>query len=208
MEKIVDLIARGYPEWIMVLIVGIVVWFVAKLYFKRFLPMEDKVNNAPCNKDKDFYKDMAKSMRKIEKYMIKETSLASVEVIKRCCPYKLTDIGNKLLNISGSKKCIDDNIDFFDSEIQKFKPQVALDVEDYSLTVLNENTDKSFFNPIKDFVFHASYPYVLIDDEGNREEFKEDINMNTMLTIMSVYLRDKYFERHPEYLDKSNNEIE
>lgn len=206
MEKLVDLIAKGYPELIIFLIVGVVVWFVAKLYFKRFLPMENKVNNAPCNKDKDFYKDMAKSIRKIEKYMIKETSLTSAEIMKRCCPYKLTDVGLKLLNISGSKICIDDNIDFFDSEIQKLKPQVALDVEDCSLSVLNENTDKSFFNPIKDFVFHASYPYMLIDDNGNREELKEDININTMLTIMSVYLRDEYFKRHPEYLVSGNQE--
>jgi hypothetical protein len=113
----------------------------------------------------------------------------------------LTNAAVKLLETSGAKKCVDENLIFFNKEIHKLSPKVALDVENYALSVLNKNTDNSFFNPIKDFVYNVPYPYTIIDDDGNSLQIKDAINLGIILLIMSIYLRDKYFEYYPQYYE-------
>jgi hypothetical protein len=140
--------------------------------------------------------DMKSSIRKIEEYIIRNDSTALEQLIRKCSPFKITNFGEVLLNVSEGRDCVDNNIDFFISEIEKMKPLVALDVENYSLTVLNENTKSEMFNNIKDFVFNAPSNFLLKTPEGN--EIEIPIKMENILWVMSIYLRDKYFETHPE----------
>lgn len=71
-----------------------------------------------------------------------------------------------------------------------------MDVERYSLRVLNENMQKEIFNGIKDFVYNAPSTMKIQDETG--EEVDVNVKIETILMIMSIYLRDKYFERHKE----------
>ena len=209
MEKLVDLIAGKWPEMIIIFIVGLVVWIVAKFYFRRFVPVEDKINNVPCNKHNDYYKNMgvmAKSIRKIEEYIIKRDVFAIDELLRRCSPFRLTSFGEVLLASSGGKKCIDENIVFFDSEIQKLAPRVALDVENYALSVLNMNLSHPYFDEIKNFIFTVPNPYLIVDKEGNNFEFK-NVAINHILLIMSVYLRDMYLNRHLEFTNINSDRL-
>ena len=227
MDKVIDLIADRFPELIIILIVGIVVWLVAKFYFKRFVKLEDSVLDLSKNMNmltknindvskatNDLGSNMnllsrnsnilAASIKKIEDYILKRDNFAFDELLRKCSPYRLTDIGEKLLEISGAKKCVDENIDYFYKKIHELSPNVALDVENYSLSVLNESTDNVVFNPIKNFVFNAPSPYILNNEDGSTITLKNAITLNSILLTMSIYLRDKYFERHPEYLDTTN----
>ena len=203
METLLKLVLQHWPSITTAAIVGILVWMAAKFYFKRFVVMERKINDAPCDKHDKGFRDIGiikASVRKIEDYILRKDTDSVDFLMRKCSPYKLTDAGDALLNVSGGKECIDDNIDFFDEEIQKLNPQVALDVESYSLHVLNSNTDKSFFNQIKDFVYNAASPYIIIDKEGNKTEFEGNLTMNHVLMVMGVYLRNRYFERHEGFV--------
>ena len=197
MDKLIDLLSYKYPELIAMVMVGISVWIIAKFYFKRFIPMENKIKSH----DKDIDK-ILESILNIEKYIIKKDITAIDGFLKKSSPYTITDAGKKLLAVSGGKKCIDDNITFFNNEIQKLNPKVALDVENYALSVLNKNTNNAFFNPIKNFIFNAPNPYTIIDENGNAVQH-DSLTMNVILLIMSIYLRDKYFEQYPNYLLES-----
>ena len=195
MDKIIDLVVGKFPEMIIIVIVSMIVWLVAKFYFRRFVPVEDKIKDHDSVIDK-----IVESIRNIEAYIMKKDKSAIDGLFRKFSPYTLTDAGLKLIEISGAKKCVDENIDFFADEIQKLKPKAALDVEDNALSVLNWNTSNEIFNQIKDFVYNAPKPYVISDDNGNSVVLEEAITLSVILLVTSIYLRDKYFEKHPEFL--------
>ena len=212
MERLIDLIVGKWPELVIILIVVLIVWMVAKFYFKRFVPMENKINDVPCNSPKGHckgidiiesdIKEIKSGMQNIKEYIVKQDPYAAYDLFVKGSPFKLTDKGIFLLEVSGGKKCIDDNIDFFDKEIQLLNPKVALDVESIALSVLDRNTNSDFFNDIKNFVFNASK--IITDKSGNKMEFNDYITLIQVLQVMSIYLRDNYFERHPHYLNAIN----
>ena len=107
-----------------------------------------------------------------------------VSLMQKFGPYRLTEDGEKHLLASGGKACIDINLDFFILELEKANPKTAYDAEKEATNVLYDNSDKQFFNGIKDYVF--------LDPEG--------ITLTATILAMSIYLRDKYFEKHPEIL--------
>lgn len=73
-------------------------------------------------------------------------------------------------------------------------------MERNSLRVLSSLTDESIFNEIKNFIYNSP---ASIDVETSEGKKKVAIDMQRILMIMSIYLRDKYFERHKE-LDVSD----
>jgi len=110
--------------------------------------------------------------------------LDPVTALKKLSPYTLTVEGEKQLVASGGKACIDANLEYFLSELEKRNPQNALDVETEAIDVIWGGSRKPFFNDIKNYIF--------LDPEG--------ISLLTTITAMGIYLRDKYFEIHPELL--------
>jgi len=139
METLLKSIVEQWSITATFVIAAIIVWIVAKLYFKRFVPMETKIKDAPCDKHDRLLENMGTimdSIRKIEDYIIKKDTSSIDVLLRKCSPYRLTSAGDALLDVSGGKKCVDENVDFFDVEIQKLSPQVALDVETYSLSEL------------------------------------------------------------------------
>ena len=103
-------------------------------------------------------------MRK-DKAMIETLS----KVARKSSPLRLTSIGETLLEKSGGKKIIDDNIDFFIDELEKMYPKIAYDVEDYSLKVLLNNTGKDIFNNIKDFIYYSPSSIAIKDQNSDKK---------------------------------------
>jgi hypothetical protein len=99
-----------------------------------------------------------------------------------------------LLKETCAQKTIDENLNFFTSEIEKQTPKTAYDVEERSLNVLLENTGREIFNRIKNYVYFNP-------EEMEFAGQKSKINFYVVLRVMSVYLRDKYFEKHPELIE-------
>ena len=105
-----------------------------------------------------------------------------VTVLHKLSPYSLTVEGEKHLIASGGKACIDSNLEYFLSELEKRNPQNALDVENEARDVIWVGSRMPFFNEIKNYIF--------LDPEG--------ISLISTIAAMGIYLRDKYFEIHPE----------
>ena len=96
--------------------------------------------------------------------------------------------GNDFLNVNGT---------FLLSEIEKLHPKTALDVERFALSTLFANSDKDFFNRLKDWVYNA--PTIDVVNK-NGETVKREILFEDILYILSIPLRDRYLSKHPEIL--------
>ena len=183
-------------------------WLTFKIssFISKSKHIHEKVENLPCSHHNDhiveikgqvnFMQDIRESVRKIEEYLMHNDSGAMDVLLRKCSPYRITSFGEKMIEMSGGKNCVNSNVDFFISEIEKRSPRVALDVERYALSVLNDNLKLEYFNDVKNFIFGAPDIVKVTDDNGAIAEIP--IKLEHILMVMSIYLRDKYFEKHPE----------
>jgi len=123
-------------------------------------------------------------------WIIKQDERMGVQFLGKRSPYSLKDAGIKLLELSGGKTAVDNNLSFFIDEIKKLNPLTAYDVEEISLRVLITNTGKSIFNSIKDFIYYSPEE---IEIAGS----KYKIGLNVVLRVMSLHLRDAYLNIFP-----------
>jgi hypothetical protein len=105
-------------------------------------------------------------------------------------PRALTEAGKGLLEMSYGQVIIDSNLDFFINKIKELNPKTAYDVEELSMRVLISNTGESIFNCIKDFIYYAP-------GEIEIAGYKIKIELNAVILVMSLYLRDKYLKKYP-----------
>lgn len=110
-------------------------------------------------------------------------------------PRRLNKLGEELLKRSGGDRFISENLDFFVRKLEELAPKTALDVEYYSSAVLLANTNEDIFIPLKVWVYNEPTREV-IDDAGNKKI--QDVSLNDVVYVMSLPLRDKYLELHPE----------
>ena len=115
-------------------------------------------------------------------------------------PLYLKPTGIALLEVSGGKKCIDENIDFFMSKLEDIAPMTPYDVEESSLSVIVSNTGLPMFNPVKNYIY---FQPETIELEGEKVE----ISFFAVAYLMGIYLRDIYFEKHPEILEENRIQV-
>lgn len=177
--------------------------------FDQSRNIQSKVDNLPCQSHEKKIDQMklndkklnniSTSIRKIEEWIIKQDVDAMGDLVRKCSPYKLTELGYIMLLESGAKECVDENMDFFVHKLEETDPLTAYDVEKNALTIVSDSIDDPVFNGIKDFIYNS--PQVMeMKTEVGEQEVKVDIRR--ILMIMSIYLRDRYFEKHTE-LDTS-----
>ncbi|MDE7383879.1 MAG: hypothetical protein K2M99_08375 [Treponemataceae bacterium] len=205
MESIVAFMLEHWPGLIFALAFGAIVWFFVSYHYKHVHPTEKKVKSLPCQKhEADISKltgnsvdleMMKESIRKIEEFLMGKDSKAYSQLVRKCSPYALTSFGETLLKDSGGKECIDKNEIFFFSQIEELHPRVALDVEQYSLTILKNNVKDERFDEIKNYIFCLPSPAVITNKEG--ESIEMPVYLDTILMLMSIYLRDRYLAEHP-----------
>ena len=223
MDAIIGFFLEKFPVIAIIIVVVLIVWFIAHLYFVRFRNVEKGIENIPCASPQghctsisDTFNRMdamlgtmnniSEDLKGIKYYLIRTDNTTPEELAKKCCPFQLTDMGWLLLEDSGAQKCIDDNLSYFIDEIKKMQPKVELDVEDYALSIVSESIKEDFFNEIKNFVFHARCPYNKIRN-GKEISIQSPITLNNVLYVMSIYLRDKFLEKHPEYSTKQTGHL-
>ncbi|MDO9634215.1 MAG: hypothetical protein Q7J05_04120 [Paludibacter sp.] len=209
MDTAFSWLLENYPIIGVVLLIILATAYIAFKFAKlhtRFISHEQKVSSLPCDHPKEnigtlqrentMLKDIRESVRKIEEYIIRKDSGAIDSLLRKCSPYKITFLGDALLNESGGRSCVDENLEVFIAEIEKLNPLVALDVENYSLSVLNENLKGPLFNNIKNYIYNAPDPVTMTNEDGSTTDLS--IKLEDILMVMSIYLRDKYFEKHTE----------
>ena len=221
MEAIFSFFSEHYPTiglFVAVIVVVSVVVYKATIYHVSIRDIRKKVDELPCDAHekkingifgnfgyyaektesaishlKDSSEEMRKVLVNISGALINKKMIAPVSVLQKFSPYRLTEDGEKHLVASGGKACIDLNLEFFISELEKRNPQNAYDVENEAGDVILVNSKKPFFKGIKNYIF--------LDPEG--------ISFISTILAMGIYLRDKYFEVHPELLpDRSFEAID
>jgi hypothetical protein len=114
-------------------------------------------------------------------------------------PIQLTDLGKELLNKSGGQEYIDQNSQNLISLMEKQNFKSALDVQNYANSLLINlfNTDE--FVDIRNYI----YQNPLFTSGKNSVQ----VNWPNINQVMGIYLRDKYFEKHPELRDAEDTHL-
>lgn len=92
-------------------------------------------------------------------------------------PIKLTPYGEEIAQITNAYKFVEDNEQFLFSLIEAKNPKTSYDIQVISRTVLDDILDNSIMDNFKKYVF----------DNG--------LNMDIILNVIGVILRDKYLKK-------------
>ncbi len=111
-------------------------------------------------------------------------------------PKVLNHNGEIVSDTFGCKEFLTDNADWLLSELSKFNPQTALDVEMSSLAALRLASSDERFNSLKDKIYaHEAIALSF----GDKEEMRNvEISLDDVLFVISIPLRDLYLQKHPE----------
>lgn len=111
-------------------------------------------------------------------------------------PIQLTPFGWELLSAIGGKSYIDENIEALISEMDLQGVTTALDTQIISPVVITKVSANDNFKHIKDYVFNNP---IFKSKNPDGSDIIYPMDMGKVATIMGIYLRDKYLERHPEF---------
>lgn len=201
---IFEYITANYPIAIILILLVWATWKIRGL-FESSKKISDKVNSLPCEGHKNELSsikqnsakldDISASIRKIEEWILRTDIDAMKDLVRKCSPLQLTEIGQILLSETKAKETVEENLEHLLFELEKTAPKTAYDVEKNSLSVLTGLVDNEMFNYIKNFIYHSPQTLEVETSEGKKSV---PIDMNRILMIMSIYLRNMYFDRHKE----------
>jgi len=107
-------------------------------------------------------------------------------------PIELTEAGSKILSDMGGKNYVDSHLETLINQIQKQDFKSGLDVQNYCSVMLNERIiEDDALIPVKNYIY--TNPIYKIDDNTSIP-----LDLTVSVTIMGIYLRNKYFEKYPE----------
>lgn len=209
MDPIIEYLINNAP-WIVVVLVAIIAtWRVSK-YHTKLEEVRDKVEKLPCDRHKDDIRDSGQRYNELQR-IVSSTNDMVVEInkwlmkfdndmidklAKKASPLKMTPLGEVLFEKSSAKKTIDNNIDFLIKELEDINPQTAYDVEEEALSYLLRNMGNEIFTDIKQFLYYSP-DTIQLKDPVSGEEKDVRLSMQSIIKLMSIYLRDLYFKKHP-----------
>lgn len=167
---------------LLIAIVAIICKILA-FYYKRFCPVEDKIDTMSDDIESikgKIHGKIEPSLDKIIKFLIMRGPKAKAFFVKRS-PIELTDLARKILEESGAKNFIDSFLDSLIAKIKEDKPKNALDVQQLAASVLFNLVDIEEFKPIKEFIY-----------QNPKYDGQHDIDIQVMIDLSALYLRDKY----------------
>jgi hypothetical protein len=170
---------------------------LVKIYYtkihSKIHSLEDKVQHSDCQRHAKAIDSFDVSTEKIltkidyiEKALIAKDPNMFTTFAQSHSPYKLNQDCIDLLKESGADTIFEQQKDDLARQIEEMAPATAYDVEQNAYKVLILNTDKSWFIPLKEYVFNSPI------FRGN------NINLDAICLIMSLPLRDYYLEKHSE----------
>lgn len=178
------------PNIAVTILIGFIVWQIAKTYFTRFKPMETNVKalvgTSNCVRHESDILELKSMVRNIERILLKSDSTLMDQLSLTRSPRQLSDSGLKLFSESGCKKLLLENGEYYLKKLEDRKPLTALDVETESHSVLLLLSDEKLFYPIKDFLYK------------NPKFNGIDIDLNALCFVMGLELRNEYLKKHPE----------
>lgn len=184
-------------------------WFIINKATKsgikehRLSSVESSISQLPCHDHKDklsqnemAYKEIQKTaestnnmLTELSKWAMRLDSDMIDKLAKKSSPLKMTEVGAFLFEKSTAKEAIDNNKEFLIDEIRKATPKTEYDIEEKALDFLLKNMGHEMFDSVKNFIYYS--PDTIIFDKTG-EEIK--FNMQSIIKLMSIYLRDVYIE--------------
>ena len=193
--------AENYPIVLIVAVVAVVVWLVAKFYYTRIVKAENqitdvnkRINGLPCSTHEQTSQKILDKLTTITTYLITKDSKASAIFSLKASPRKLNLFGEQLFEDCGGQFFLDKNSDELLAAIAAKDPQTALDVENFAIEVLISQLDSDIFNELKQWVYNS--PSFKIEIQGQEQEYT--VSMNDVCFILSLPLRDMYLKTHPD----------
>lgn len=180
----IDEIIKSIPNGLYYFSVGYVVWKIAQFYFVRFGDLEKRSGDI-----KNIDKRLARinfTVDRIARYIITKDFLDPAYFSSKS-PITLNKLAKDVLKKSGGQSFVDSHLDVLTSGIEGGNPKSPFDVQQIAVSVVFNLMDSGDFSKIKDFIY-----------QNPRYQSKQ-VNLSTMINIISLYLRDKYFEKHPEF---------
>lgn len=132
------------------------------------------------------------SIRGISNFLFSKFGDEPISFFSTMSPVTLTKLGEELFITSGGKIFIENKLNYLISKMEKIKLKSALDIQNYAFDIITDEHDSDDFIPLKNFIYH------------NPNYKDNEINLFIITRIISIYLRDKYFEKYPE-LEKNSN---
>lgn len=184
---------------ILIGIVAIVAVRVTSFYHTKIKAVADKVKDADCKRHgaaiDGFEATTMKILSKIdfvEKALVAQKPELLDSFSRANSPRQLNALGVSLMSDSGADEILDEHKADLILQMEEMKPNTAYDVEQNAYAVLIMNTDQQWFNPLKEFVF-------------NNPIYRENsMSLGAICFVMSLRLRDYYFENHPE-MERGND---
>ena len=193
-DAIFNWMAENYPLLFVCILIAVVVWIVARFYFKDYRRVEDKVANLPCEHYSKLYNDMQIKLDRIITYLSTKYPTSAYVFSFKQRPRQLNQMGQRLLEKCGGIRLLEEHSGFFIKRIESYNPKTALDVELQAYEVLISNQGLELFDDIKQWVYN--YPAWELEISGNKEMYS--ITMGDVCFVLSIPLRDRYLAAHSE----------
>lgn len=213
MESISNFLENHLPTALFLFIIAIValvflVWWAAKMWHE--------LNSRPCKEHSEHIvthtekiSDIASSLSRIDgklEILLKVLPLTSQPkenilsnetpvLSQKNSPRVLNDNGLIVSQVFGCESFFSDNKEWLVSELSKFSPKTALDVETYGTMALRIASSDKRFNDIKNKIYNSA-ALELKTEDGKSKRY--EITLEDVLFVLSLYLRDEYLISHPE----------
>lgn len=203
MNAIITYLLNHWPWVVVVFVVIVIVWYVAKFYFKRFVPLEDKTTHLPCETHRSDLQSIKTTMAKLDaigeqlseitRWIMKLDPEEIDLLAPKFSPRRMTKAGINLYEMSGSKAVVDANTDSLIESIKAKNPLTPLDVEDTAYLVLNNRLSEPIFNGVKNYIYFQPEKIKVDGDDG---EVTVTLSLALLLKLMSIDLRDRYLAKY------------
>ncbi len=199
--NITQLLQDKWPEYtlyaVLVAIGAITAWRITVFYYTKIhtkiKSLEDKVQHSDCQRHGTAIngfdtatQTILHKIEFIERALIAKDPSMLTTFAQSNSPLQLNQRAIDLMTASGADKILDEHKDDLTRQIGELNPATAYDVEQNAYKVLILNSDASWFIPLKEYIF-------------NNPVFQDhNVSLDVICFIMSLPLRNYYFEKHPE----------
>ena len=158
----------------------------------------EKIASIPCDTHHKKLDEHGESISDMSVWIMQRDKSMIPVFMNKKSPYYLNPTGLALLEDCGGKKCIEENIDYFISKLESTTPETPYDVEERAMKVIMSSKGLPIFNPIKNYLY---FKPDIVELGGNKVE----ISIFAVASVMGIYLRDIYLEKHPEILTEHSS---
>lgn len=210
-DEVIKAISKNHPVIGACLLVGIVVGVIILSFcvysFKKYFHWTGRIKKSEedcgkidtqiipkLNNMNDSVMSLTGSVKALTLYLHTKDKTLNTNLIVANSPLKLTSLGSEILTEIAGDSFIDEHLPVLVKKMDEYGVTTALDSQNIAPLVITDVSTEASFNKIKDYMYNTPF----YKKEINGETISVALDINTVSTIMGIYLRDKYLELHPE----------